>query len=296
MTIAATAAARTLLAVTLVAGAGCERGANGHRATPPGEPRVARTTGQLSQAAPLPHATDFLTAGCFTHVYAGLDSAGRDRCRAAIASRNYTHFYLYPYNEADYGGPMFNFYETPYRFRERLIELKQAGLEPVVWLVPDDAQGLTSRPVGVVRAMFEQLIPVVDDLVSSYVLGLELDEYWSSATVNSLGARLSQLTHKPIAVHQTPGRWDYCKFDWCDYMVLQYGFETPLEDIERMTRGAIRELRKPVVAGEYEAESEVRAVTRGDRGVAAGGAGFGNGGTPARPMQNAPSFGPDERE
>ena len=270
----------------------------------PGDTTRADSTspGQLTSVAhtlaipALPHATDFLTAGCNTHVYAGLDAPTRERCRNAIKSRNYTHFYLYPYNEGDYGGPRFDYYGSPHRLRPHLLELKQAGLEPVLWLVPDDAPQMMGTSVDSIRAMFERLVPVVDDLVSSYVLGLEIDEYWSAATTDALGSRLSQITVKPIAVHQTPGRWDYCRFQWCDYMILQYGFDIAPEVVDRMTRAATGELGKPVVAGEYEVQQEARAIVLGDRGVTAGAAGFGNGGTPSRVTPRAPALGPATRE
>ncbi len=254
--------------------------------------RLRQSAGEPLTAtdASLPHATDFLTAGCPTLVYAALDYTRRAQCRSAITERNYTHFYVYPYNESDFGGPAFDFFRHPQRFRETLLELRAAGIAPVVWLVPDDAPRFSALRSHAVGALIGRLVPVIDDLVSSYVLGLELDEYWAASTVDSLGTHLARLTTKPVAVHQTPGRWDYCKFEWCDYMILQYGFDADLDDIDRMTRAAIAELGKPVVAGEYEVENEGRAILRGDRGVAAGAAGFGNGGTPtgvARPASDS---------
>ena len=230
-------------------------------------------------AGSLPHATDFLAAGCYTHVYAGLDATGRARCREAMTKRGYTHFYLYVYNERDYGGPAFDFYSDPARFRTLLSELRGAGLAPVVWLVPDDAPKMASQTPAAVIQKFERLVPKIDDLVSSYVLGLELDEYWSKSTVDILGARLNQLTSRRIAVHQLPGRWNYCESSWCDYAILQYGFGRSADQIDAMTRTAISSLQKPVVAGEYELRDERRAIMLGNRGVAAGAAGFGNGGT-----------------
>jgi hypothetical protein len=232
-------------------------------------------------AAALPHATDFLAAGCYTHVYAGLDATRRARCLEAMTKRHYTHFYLYAYNERDYGGPQFDFYNDPARFRTLLSEIINAGLAPVVWLVPDDAPKMASQSAGAVIQKFERLVPAIDDLVSSYVVGLELDEYWSKSVVDKLGARLAQLTAKPIATHQLPGRWDYCA-SWCDYAILQYGFGRSADQIDAMTRSAISSLKKRVVAGEYELTNEARAVMLGDRGVAAGAAGFGNGGTSPR--------------
>jgi hypothetical protein len=64
-------------------------------------------------------------------------------------------------------------------------------------------------------------------------------------------------------------------------MVLQYGFGQTESVVARMTRQAIADLGKPVVAGEYnEGPSELVSVRLGDAAVAAGAVGFGNGGTP----------------
>ena len=229
--------------------------------------------------AALPHATDFLTAGCRTHLYPAFDTAERERCRTVLRQRSYTHFYIYAYNEHDYGGPSFDFFTDPQRFRHLLAELKSSGLEPVVWLIPDDAASITAMPAREIHAKLAAFVPVVDDLVSSYVLGLELDEYWLPTKVDSLGSKLSELTSKPIAVHQLPGKWEYCGFSWCDYLILQYGFDKTTNDIHRITREVIAALGKPVVAGEYEVTDESKAVAFGNAGVAAGASGFGNGGT-----------------
>jgi hypothetical protein len=56
-----------------------------------------------------------------------------------MTSRQYRHIYVYAYNEQDYGGPEFDGLRNPEQFRQRLEELRAAGLAPVVWLFPDDA-------------------------------------------------------------------------------------------------------------------------------------------------------------
>jgi hypothetical protein len=199
----------------------------------------------------LPHQTDFLSAGCATHTFAGLNPSARATCLHNIKSRGYTHFYLYAYNEKDYGGPRFNYYNNPQTFRSYLQEIIGQGLAPVVWLVPDDAPVMRQRLASEVKQMLSQLVPQIDDLVSSYVLGLELDEYWGKARVDDLGRHLSTLTNKDIGVHMSPGRWDYCQLNWCDYLVLQYGFGKSASFISNLTKQARNSLGKPVVAGEY---------------------------------------------
>jgi hypothetical protein len=228
----------------------------------------------------LPHKTDFLGAGCKTHLYGGLSQTQRSGCRYAIKKRKYTHFYLYVYNEKDYGGPSFNYYAKPLAFRALLKELHAAGLMPVVWLVPDDAKTIHAKSTATLKAWMSNLIPNIDDLVSSYVLGLELDEYWPGSKVNALGLHLNTLTNKPIAVHQLKKQWGYAKLGWVDYMVLQYGFGESSSTIKQLTKQCMAALNKPVVAGEYALFDEKKGVPLGNAAVAVGASGFGNGGTP----------------
>jgi hypothetical protein len=243
----------------------------------------------LAASADLAHQTDFLRADCLTHTYAGLSQSRRQNCLKQMKARDYTHIYVYPYNERDYGGPSFDFYKNPQGFLNILKEIKRAGLLPVVWLNPDDAPLNKARSVTEHKARLDALIPVIDGDVSSYVLGLEMNEYWSFSTADSLGKHLSGLTRKKIAVHQTPGRWDYCqKASWCDYMVLQYGFGKTESAIAEMTRKALSALRRPVVAGEYNIKTEDHGQRLGDAAMQAGAVGFGNGGsTTAMPPSDA---------
>lgn len=235
----------------------------------------------------LPHQTDFLAAGARTHTYAGRPPAERADILRRMTVRRYTHLYVYAYNERDYGGPAFDGYAHPLEFRQRLEEIAAAGLKPVVWCFPDDAPAIHGETAAALAARLSRLVPAIDDLVSSYVLGLELDEYWDPARVDALGRHLRALTQKPIATHQLNGRCEFARFAWADFCVYQYADRSPA-GIERETRAALAKVGKPVVAGEYEVDDEARAVRLGDLAVRAGAAGFGNGGTPAAVPGDAP--------
>jgi hypothetical protein len=239
------------------------------------------------------HWTDFLTAGpgCDTLNLPGRPEEYRKRCLEGLVSRGYTHVYLWPINEDTETGPAFDLYDQPNTFLRSLVDAREAGLLPVVWLFSDDAPKLEMERAPALLSRMERLVPVIDPLVDSYVLGLELDEYWEAPLIDLLGTRLDSLTTKRIGVHQTPGRWDLAALPWVDMMILQYGFGLTEQDIREMTARAIRELGKPVVAGEYEYVDEARSKPLGDAAIAAGAAGFGNGGTmPAggAPAQAAP--------
>ena len=230
--------------------------------------------------------TDFLSAGFLTHMYPSFDVTTRANCLAALNARGYKHIFIYAVNEGDYGGPAFDYYTQTSAYRGFLTEIRNAGIQPIVWLNPDDAPTNAARSESALNARMDAFIPAVDDLVSSYVLGLELDEYWTYAKVHTLGTHLNTLTTKPIGVHERPNKWDYAigqTAAWVDIMYLQYGFGLTVSDITTITQNAVAALGgRPVIAAEYNDinSPESQGKTLGDAAIAAGAIGFGNGGTP----------------
>lgn len=225
------------------------------------------------------HQTDFLTIpecqgkGLGTTFYPNASSSERDKCRKAIKSRKYTHSYV------SVTGKLKDYYSNPSGFRELLQEFVNDGIQPVVWLTSDTGAWKDKSP-SAIKTDLKNFIPKIDDLVSSYCLGIEIEEYWSKTEASDIGNFLQSLTRKKIASHQIPGKWDYCKSSWCDYMILQYGFGKSESEIKSMTKQAINDLGKPVVAGEYNLDgSESLSVKLGNAAVSAGSAGFGNGAT-----------------
>jgi hypothetical protein len=235
-----------------------------------------------ASAADLPHQGDFLTNGLLCRArWASLSSSERQECISRLKQRGYTHLYVNTVNCGEDRPSVYNFYKDPATFKSRLQELRDNGIEPVVWMTSDQNKCFTERSLSAIKADFDRLVPVIDSVVSSYLLGLELNEYWTRAEADELGNHLQGLTSKKVAAHQTGGRWDYCKSSWCDYMILQYGFVLSESAIKDMTRRAIADLKKPVVAGEYNLSGpESLSVRLGDAAIAAGASGFGNGGTP----------------
>jgi hypothetical protein len=53
--------------------------------------------------------------------------------------------YVYVVNEGDYDRTRFNYYNDPQAFKNRLMEITNAKLRPVVWLVPDDASTIAHQ-------------------------------------------------------------------------------------------------------------------------------------------------------
>lgn len=269
------------------------------------KPTNPPSNNQFVLADPIAHKTDFLAGGCLTHLYAGFGDGERAECRQAMIRNGYTHIYVYIYNEKDYetiypkGALSFNFYDKPDQFVIYLKELLADRLTPVVWLIPDDASKMRSTPVNIIKGYFSNVIATIDPYVGSYVLGLELDEYWTDTQVKPLGAHLNTLTEKKIGIHLTSRDSPTLRFmnnDWADYIVFQYGFNKSASEIASITSQMVSKLntsynKKPLVAGEYNInrdsrgillytkDSEQRGISIGDAAVAAGAVGFGNGGT-----------------
>lgn len=234
----------------------------------------------------LSHQTDFLTGGQFTHLYPSFNSKKRKNLRKKFKKSGYTHMYIYIMNQNDYGGPAFNFYEKADRYKLLLEELLADGIAPVVWLAPDDAPDLHNKyNEQLLKDTWKKIIPVLDPLVSSYVLGLEMDEYWSAEQQDRLGIALKKLTDKPIFVHLRTSKWKPVLLDWASGIIYQYGFGKTVEQITQETTSMLAILakhpHKTFIAGEYSIrQSQNKSRKLGDAAINAGAMGFGNGGTP----------------
>lgn len=236
----------------------------------------------------LTHQTDFLTGGQFTHLYPSFSVNKRKKLRNKVKQSGYTHIYIYIMNQNDYRGPAFDFYDDIERYTSLLKELVDDGIEPVVWLAPDDAPDLHKKyTVERLIRTWKQVIPAIDHLVSSYVLGLEMDEYWNETQQNALGLALNELTPKPIFVHLRTSKWKPVLNSWATGIIYQYGFGKTAAQITEETLSMLSLLaeypEKVFIAGEYSIrQSEEISGKLGDSALRAGANGFGNGGTPFR--------------
>ena len=247
--------------------------------------RVTDSLFAASTTGDLPHAGDWITnPDCpFYGDYPGASEIERQRCREGIKKRGYTHHYIIGATGTDSRVPVYNLYDNPTLARSRLLELKNDGIKVSFWLTSDSAPW-RNQTISKIKSDLTTLIPAIDDLVVSYSLAIETDEYWTKLEAMEVGNHLRTLTNKPVSVHQLPGRWDYCKGEnWCDYVILQYGFNKTESQIKTMTINAINDLGKPIVAGEYcsisQGCSESTSIKLGDAAVSAGASGFANGGT-----------------
>ena len=273
------------------------QGTTGQLLTPAAAQLPNSVTAQLGESEPtldltgeigLNHVTDFLTLRSsdgrtlYTHLYAGYSDGDRAEVREALKERGYTHIYMYAMNEGDYGGKaVFNGYQSPDQFRARLRELVDDGLAPVVWLAPDDAPNFHRDSVKTLPNSWDRFIPAVDDLVASYVVGLEMDEYWSADEQDRLGGYLDRLTERPLFVHYTSGEWEGAKSAWVDGLIYQYGFglsEVEVADRTEQLVSRLRPMGKTFIAGEYAYRvPEADARRLGAAALQAGADGVGNG-------------------
>jgi hypothetical protein len=241
---------------------------------------------ELSSNPVLAHQGDFLTnpdCPSGTTGYVNASSTVRAACRAGILERNYTHHYVSITSETA------NWFTNVAGLKTRLQELVSAGIRPVVFLTSDTG-AWKDKSISAIKADLTAVIPQINALADSYVLGIEIDEYWTASEAKQIGDHMQTLTTKKIAAHQLSNKWTFCKgYSWCDYMILQYGFGKTASQISSMTKTAIADLGKPLVAGEYNLNAgESTSVTLGNAAVTAGAAGFGNGGgSPSTPPQGA---------
>ena len=131
------------------------------------------------------------------------DGPTREACRVAIEQRGYTHHYVSITSGAK------DFFSDASTFEARLKELVDAGIEPVVFLTSDSGPW-KDKSLDAIEGDLSAFIPKIDGLANSYVLGIEIDEYWSAGEANEIGEHLHTLTGKKVGAHQLAGKWSYC--------------------------------------------------------------------------------------
>ena len=148
-------------------------------------------------------------------------------------------------------------------WRNRISILRSNGVVPVVWLISDDSSDVYRRGLNNQIDYQNQVVSVVDDIVSHYVVCLECDEYYSPSDVSTLIAELRKRTNKPIGVHLTPGvKAEYIKD--ADIIYLQTGFDLNEKQFRQQIENALR-FGKPVVVSEYDLQgTSGRAKAFGD--------------------------------
>ena len=197
----------------------------------------------------------------------------RTNMENSLLNNGDTHIYLYTRNDDDSVG---NVRPQP-DWEQRIDHLNSRGLKPIMWLMADDSPSLAALPLSTHKAHNAEMVRRLDSKVDGYVIGLEVDEYWTAAQTNELIQDLKQHTNKPIGVHLTPTTpLEYVTH--ADVLYLQTGFGLTQEQFREKVKATLLATSKPVIVSEYSLQSDTAyARALGDIACEMGAVGTGNG-------------------
>ena len=238
-------------------------------------------------------ATHFLTAiPKSSHVYLShkLDTADRQKILTDLNASGYNSIFLYLLNQGDYHSRSVTPYQnlrgiiggdfnetTIANWRAELLSMIAQNIRPVLWLFADDSEKIRKAPVDELKRFIEKMTTSFDDLPIMWVLGLEVDEYWSKAQADDLGSYLKRHAVNPVGIHQRSYRTDYMVSPWVDYGVYQTGFTGSWLDLYNDALAAQAQIGKPLLFAEYQKGGSFTATQEGLAAAFAGSAGVGNG-------------------
>ena len=202
-----------------------------------------------------------------------VDDAWRKRMEDSLLANGDSHIYLYSQNEADDVGGV----SPKPDWESRINHLNSRGLRPVMWLMADDSPSLAALPLSKHKSHNAEIVRRFDSSVDGYVIGLEVDEYWTAAQTNEMILDLKKRTNKPIGVHLTPST-PLAYVTHADVLYLQTGFGLSQEQFTEKVKAILSVTSKPVIVSEYHLNSsslEARAL--GDIACQLGAMGTGNG-------------------
>jgi hypothetical protein len=207
-----------------------------------------------------------------SYLSTNVDDAWRRRVENALINQGDTHIYIYSQNGDDGIGNVL----PQSDWELRLDHLNSRGLRPVMWLMADDSPNLASKPLSYHKSHNSEMVSRFDDKVDGYVIGLEVDEYWSAAQVREMVTDLKTKTNKPVGVHLSPGI-KLAYLENADIIYLQTGFNLNESQFRAKVTEALS-LGKPVIVSEYHMDSSSTVAKRyGDIACEMGAVGTGNG-------------------
>lgn len=157
--------------------------------------------------------------------------------------------------------------------RGRLTALREAGLAVVPWVLTDDGPTFNRQSDDAYRQLFADCaeLGLFED-APMVVLGLELNEYFSSSRVAGLVGPLRAACSCPIGIHQTSDRTDYAGHGDVFFWQTNPG-KSPSQIKALVNKARASVGGKPIVAFEME-RTENRALSQA--ALDAGAVGVGN--------------------
>ena len=253
--------------------------------------------------------TDFLTAvppgddikGWNTHGYLGRSAGDQKTIRDALVASEYNAIYLYTLNQGDYGasGSHPQNRVTPYgsggwsfdtgslnsarvaQWQTALDTLLDAQLKPVIWLAADDSPAIAGASLSKWQSYVQHMVTAFEGYPVIWVVGLEVDEYWSAAQVAERRQALMALTKHPVGVHLTTSETKVKSSPYTDGFDFVMGqLSSPQQNAAYISQvSAYSEKDRPWVASEFnvagkgsggEAEGTVTARSKAIGAVIAG--------------------------
>lgn len=208
-----------------------------------------------------------------SYLSSNVDDAWRKRMEDSLLANGDSHIYLYSQNEADDVGGV----SPKPDWEARINHLNSRGLRPVMWLMADDSPSLAALPLSKHKSHNAEIVRRFDSSVDGYVIGLEVDEYWTAAQTNEMILDLKKRTNKPIGVHLTPST-PLAYVTHADVLYLQTGFGLSQEQFREKVKATLSATSKPVIVSEYHLNSaSLEAKALGDIACQLGAVGTGNG-------------------
>ncbi|NOZ01135.1 MAG: hypothetical protein GXP54_04520, partial [Deltaproteobacteria bacterium] len=222
--------------------------------------------------------TDFLTAvsqgtdiiGYNTHCYLAQGASKKQTIANALAGSQYNSIYIYTLNQGDYkgGGNIV----TPYgnggwSFDTNALNAGRVAqwqsdiealiytyhLKPFLWLAADDSPDIDHAPLSKWKTYVDQMVAAFEQYPIVWVLGLEVDEYWSCAEVSERRAYLQSVTAHVVGVHLTISKTkdvNTCYKDGFDFIMAQ--FNSPQSNAQYVSDvNSYVLLYRPYIAAEF---------------------------------------------
>lgn len=156
-------------------------------------------------------------------------------------------------------------------FVARLKKIQKAKLGIVLWLITDDSSDWAKTLAGNPTKYVEDLSKAgILDFASTIVIGLETDEYWSSADCSKIYAALRKKYSGKIGVHQTSGKYGYA--GTADILFAQLNPGSSKSQIQSFVKTCLK-TGKPVNMFEMERQEDRQ---RSQWAMEAGAYGVGN--------------------